>query len=527
MARDPAGDENVVTSDDTPNDGGRLVYGLTAESDGWNPTLSRWSPSAMQVAQAIFDPLTVVDDSGGWQPFLAESLESTDDHMEWTIALRDGVRFHDGRPFDAEALAGQLRFIMESPLTELTLEPVESVEVVGDDVVLTMRQPFATLPYSFSSQIGFVVDPAWLASHGPDEVPNTTGPFVPVSWEKDRRLIAERNDDYWRPGLPHLSEIEFQPIPDEAERSRSLRQGELSLAQFTDPPALAEWRRLAADGDTYQYIDSDGSETSEHFIMLNLSQPPFDDPEARLALALATDRERFLTQIGGDEVFEIANSPWAPSSPWHTDVDFPDHDPDRAADLVEQVVDRHGEFSFTLSTTPTPGSQRATNALIEAWQEAGIDVTLDTRSQADLIVDVLFNSYQAASWRQFDYPHPSNEVVWWNPRTSGGEHYPFEYDTPEPPVFALNFARIRDQRLEELVDAVVATAEESEQRRLFGEIAERLNDELPYIWLYHTRDAVVARSNVVNVAEWTTPNGTPGVRFNQGAHPVAQIWLRN
>ncbi|MCC5953737.1 MAG: ABC transporter substrate-binding protein [Acidimicrobiia bacterium] len=520
-----AGDENVVVSDDEPQYGGRLVYGLMAEADGWNPTLSRWSPPALQAAQAMFDTITVIDAEGEWQPNVVQDLESSDDFMTWTITLRDGVTFHDGQPLDAEALAGHLNFIRESPLTELTLEPVESIEPVDGDVVVTMNQPWATFPYAMSTQIGHVAHPDWLANHGPDDVPNATGPFVPVSWQKDVRLLAERNDNYWREGMPYLSEIEFRPLPNDAERSRALRQGEVAIIQLSDAPELRAWREAARTGP-YQFIDSHEMEMPEQLIMMNTSQPPFDNQDARLALTLATDRQQFLELIDATDLYEVANGPWGPNSPWYTDVDFPDYDPERAAELVEEIKAETGDFSFVLRTTPTPGATRATNALIEAWQEVGIDATLDTKPQSDLIFDVLFNDYQAALWRQFDFAHPANEEVWWSPRSSGGEFYPFEYDTPEPPDFALNFARIRDEQIGDLLLEVRSTDDRDEHRRLFGEVNERLNEYLPYIWLYHTRDAITARTDVVNVANWTTPDGEPGMRFSQGTHPVAQIWLR-
>lgn len=512
---DPVADStnaNLVTDVGPPRAGGRLVYGLSAESDGWNPTLSRWGPSGLQVARSVFDLLAVVDDQGRWQPELAESFEPSADHMRWTIGLRPGVTFHDGTPLDAEALAASLQYIKDSPLTGVTFSFVETIEVEGDDVVVTMNMPWATFPYAFSTQIGAVAEPGWLAENAASN-PVGTGPFRFDSWVTNDSLTVLRNDSYWRDGHPLLDEVQFRVVTDELEREGGLASGDLDVIQTRQGAQLARLRADAEAGQI-QLACGAGAESIESFVMLNLKTTPFDDPDARRAVALATDRQAVIDQLGGGEV-ELASSPYAPSSPWHTDAAFPAHDLAAASALVAEVEDRTGEpFTVRLLSASTPDATRQSQVIAEQWTQAGIDVEVATLEQSMLIRNVIFGDYQAVTWQQFDAPHPLADSIWWTPRASS-----------EPPNVALNFARNDDPVLRDLLDEAQGEPDRAEQQRLYADAQRQINQALPYIWLFHTKQCVAAQTSVVDLVRWTTPDGATGMEIIGGSHPLWQVWL--
>ena len=101
--------------------GGNLVYGLEAESDGWNPSNSKWAPSGLMVARAVFDTLTAYDADLNAQPFLAEKLTPNADYTQWTITLRPDITLHNGRPVDSERGEGELRVLEGVDVDELGL----------------------------------------------------------------------------------------------------------------------------------------------------------------------------------------------------------------------------------------------------------------------------------------------------------------------------------------------------------------------------------------------------------------------
>src|SRR5271154_5118450 len=82
----------------TPTKGGKLVFGVDAEEQGFNPTTARFDEVGVMYARTVFDPLTIILPSGGWAPYLAQSVTPNADYTAWTITLRPNVVFHDGTP---------------------------------------------------------------------------------------------------------------------------------------------------------------------------------------------------------------------------------------------------------------------------------------------------------------------------------------------------------------------------------------------------------------------------------------------
>ena len=95
--------------------GGTLRYGLDTDTDGLNPTENNFAVAANQMGVAVFDPLVAVAADGSWVPYLAESLTPNEDFTEWTIKAREGVTFHDGEPFNADAMIAGVEGLLPAP----------------------------------------------------------------------------------------------------------------------------------------------------------------------------------------------------------------------------------------------------------------------------------------------------------------------------------------------------------------------------------------------------------------------------
>ena len=109
--------EGVQESDETPIPGGKIAYGLAAETNGWNPSASQWASSGHEVARTIFDTLSAYDVDSKIQPNLAASFEPTADFTQWTITIRPGVTLHNGKPVTAETVKANQETLMASKLT--------------------------------------------------------------------------------------------------------------------------------------------------------------------------------------------------------------------------------------------------------------------------------------------------------------------------------------------------------------------------------------------------------------------------
>ncbi len=192
------GATGVVEDQGLAQPGGDVVYALEAESDGWNPSNSKWGPAGRQVARTIFDTLTAYDADLIARPNLAESLTPSADYTSWTIVMRPDVVLHNGRPVTAQVVVENLEYLKESVLTASAFEPVESFAATGElELVVTMKRPWVNYPYALTTQIGVVADPDWLRS-GDKTNPVGTGPFEFERWIPDNELVVTRNADYWR-----------------------------------------------------------------------------------------------------------------------------------------------------------------------------------------------------------------------------------------------------------------------------------------------------------------------------------------
>ena len=202
-----------------------------------------------------------------------------------------------------------------------------------------MNRPWVNYPFSLATQIGVVADPDWLESGAKDH-PIGTGPFVFESWRPDNDLVVTKNPDYWQTDaqgtrLPYLDRVTFRPLPDNDSRSATLEAGGIDAMQTSDSNQILKFSKLADKGD-YQLFNDVSGETAEAFVQLNTMAPPFDDPDARRALALATDTKAYVdVQTGG--LNEPARGPFPPSSPWYVPTTYPEYDKDAAKQLVEQV----------------------------------------------------------------------------------------------------------------------------------------------------------------------------------------------
>ena len=166
------------TQSNTPP--GTLEVGLEAEPPELDPNLSS-AYVDRQVMASIYDRLVDIDENGEIVPMLAESYEVSDDGLEYTFKLRQGVQFHDGEPFDAEAVKFNLeRYQEEDSVRSTEIEPVESVEAVDDSTVrVTLERPFAPFLAVLTDRAGIMVSPKAVEAGGGrvSKKPVGTGPF--------------------------------------------------------------------------------------------------------------------------------------------------------------------------------------------------------------------------------------------------------------------------------------------------------------------------------------------------------------
>ena len=309
----------LVPTGSPPVPGGRLIVALGAESNGWDPTTSRWSNSGETVANAIFDPLAAWDESYQPRPYLAEAFEHDDSYRTWTLRLRAGVTFHDGELVDAASVKRDLDAVRASPLAGAALKPIESIEVVDATTVrvhmvdVSGGRGWVAFPAMLTGQAGMIAAPSMLDDQdNGSRHPVGSGPFAFDHWSPDTELAAKRYDRYWRKdatgtALPYLDELDFKPIPEPQSAYDALRSGDIDLLVTSNQLLVSKMRSAARDGDL-QFLQSAG-ELEERMVMLNTARAPLNDVRVRRALAYATDQAT-IAAISGIDPDNIATGPF-------------------------------------------------------------------------------------------------------------------------------------------------------------------------------------------------------------------------
>lgn len=481
--------QRVFGPPDAPNpvDGGKVVIGLEAETEAVDPLRIPIAVSGHMVASAIYDPLVTLDEQGKAVPFLAEAIDGSADHKTWTFTLRQGVVFHNGTPFDATVLKANLEAYRKSAVTSLGFQFFDTVTVTDPThVVVTLTQPMVSFPLIFVTQAGYIMEPSMLDN--PEAAatnPIGTGPFVFDSRVKDQYWRLKKNPNYWRKTadgkpLPHLDTLELRPIPDEAERLQSLERGDVDLIHTNKPEQVLDLR-----ASSYKRVEYDNGE--KDFIVLNTEQPPFDNLNARKAVAYATDYATWRDQIQMG-VKPKATGPLSPGQPgYEEDTGFPSFDLAKAKELVAAYTAETGQpLSFTYYARDDVQNIRDAQALKAMWEAAGMQVELSAYPQIQLIARVATGGYQLSEWRLFGDPEPDAVTIWMRSTS-----------ILPPPGVSLNFPRFKDAELDGYIDTALAATDEQAKADAMRNLSRRLGETVPYIWLGRV-DWILAGSDRLN-----------------------------
>jgi peptide/nickel transport system substrate-binding protein len=487
----------TIPEPDEVTTGGTLKYGLSAENTfGWDPTSSPWFASATIVSHAVFDRLAIYDESDQPQPFLAESFEHNDDFTEWTIRLRDGITFHNGDPFDAEAVRANL----ERSKVSFLIGP--AVRALGDittpderTVVVELSLGWATFPTSLTTQLGAIAAPAQFDSDAPAQNPIGTGPF---EWQGGTPAVVTRNDNYWLTddedrALPYLDRIEFPVIADATSRSASLRSGTVDVIEMGEAPQLRDLLNAADNGD-FQIFTNASQEGSVQFVGFNTQTEPFDDPLARELAVVAFDRD-FISEQLYLGLYPPARGLFPPSSPFFYEDTYPDFDPERAQQLSDEYREKYGRpLRYTVTLPAEPYYRQVGEASQESARQFGIEVELELVDTASLLDKALNGRYQAAGFATFGDPDIDRIFI--------------ESDTIQPiDQFSLNFTRYDDPELTAALNRARATDDLDEQVAEWRFVQDRLAENLNLLLVVRSRVGVVYQNNVFGLQQPPLPTG--------------------
>ena len=428
------------------------------------------------------------------EPSLAESWDISDDGTTYTFHLREGVTFHDGSPFNADAVKFNIdRMIDEDHPSHDTgpfplafyFSAVEEVKVVDDHTVeFQLKEPFAPFLSNLAYTPGLMVSPAAVKEHGKDfgRNPSGTGAYKFVEWQDNSRVVVERNPDYWD-GAPPLEAVIYRPINDANTRIAEMLSGGLDVMVEVPPDSVAQFR----DDPGFTVHEQAGPHL--WFLILNLKEGPFADQKVRQAANYAIDKTALVENILQGTA-EVAAGPTPPAFAWaynETLEPYP-YDPDKAKQLLEEAGYDGEELTFYV----TEGG----SGMLDP-------IAMGTAIQADLKAVGMTVNIETYEWNTFlgkvnpglEGKADMAEMAW---MTNSPDTLPFLALRTEawPEKGGFNSGYYSNEKVDELLSAARTSTDKDERAKLYKEMQEIVYEDAPWVFVANWKQNAVTRASV-------------------------------
>lgn len=445
-----------------PVSGGTLSLGAFSEPRSLDPavTIAAGSTGGTEMSN-IYDTLMRFDTSDGFVPQLAESLESDDEYLTWTLKLRDDVKFSDGTVLDADAVKfSQDRYgSMPSPESALWGENVKSVEVSDDStVVYTLTKPWPGFASILTTGPGMIVAKSSVGK-GDAFKPVGAGPFTLAKWAQQEKMQLKANPDYWD-GKPNLDTFEIVFLTDQQIGLDSMKSGEMDAAFVRDPDKV----EALVEDDMAGYINM---VAASNVGVINAEKGrPGADPRVRKAMQLATDPQLMMDRAFKD-AGEGDSTLFPDYSRWNSDVEGLERNIDEAKKLVKEAKADGFDGKVEFIEASDPGSRAGALVFKAQLDSVGFDVKINLLpSVVDQITAIAVDrDYDVAAWGlSFREADPFSKM-YSTMHSSGLQTYGMA-TSPE---------------MDSLIDEFQATADEDDGVEIMGRIQEKVNEDVPFL----------------------------------------------
>jgi peptide/nickel transport system substrate-binding protein len=428
------------------------------------------------------------------EPALAEGWDISEDGLTYTFQLRQGVTFHDGTPFNAEAVKFNFDRMLDEahPFHNTGPFPLafffSSVEEVTAEDEHTVRfqlsEPFAPFLSNLAYPTGLIVSPAAVEQHGEDfgRNPSGTGAFMFGEWQGNQRVVVTANPDYWD-GAPALEAVVFRPITDANTRVAEMLSGGLDIMVEVPPDSIAQFR----DAPDFQVFEQAGPHV--WYLILNMKEGPFAEQAVRQAANYAINKESLVTDVLQGTA-EVSAGPVPPAFAWayNEDVQPYPYDPDRARELLAGA-DYDGEEIVFYVTEGGSG-------MLDP-------VAMGTAIQADLAAVGMNVRIETYEWNTFlgqvnpglEGKADMAEMAW---MTNDPDTLPFLTlrTAAFPDEGGFNSGYYSNPDVDELLDQARMVTDPEERAELYKEVQAIVHDEAPWVFVANWVQGAVTTANV-------------------------------
>ncbi|MCR4265881.1 ABC transporter substrate-binding protein [Nitratireductor sp. ZSWI3] len=473
-----------------------LVVGQIAEPKSLDPHAVT-AVNDFRILVNVYDGLTRYKDGTlEVEPSLAESWTISEDGKTYTFKLREGVSFHDGTPFNAEAVKFNFdRMLKEDhpfhdtgpfPLA-FFFSSVEEVTAVDDlTVEFKLKEPYAPFLSNLAYPTGLMVSPAAVEEHGKDfgRHPSGTGAFKFAEWDANAKLVVTRNEDYWD-GAPPLEAVIYRPITDANTRIAEMLSGGLDVMVEVPPDSLQQFRDDAA------FTVQEQAGPHVWFLILNLKEGPFAKKEIRQAANYAINKKALVENILQGTA-EVAAGPTPPAFAWaYNDTLEPyPYDPEKAKQLLADAGYGGEQLTFYV----TEGGSGMLDPL-----------AMGTAIQADLQAVGMKVKIETYEWNTFlgkvnpglEGKADMAEMAW---MTNDPDTLPFLTLRSQamPDQGGFNSGYYANEKVDDLLGKARAATDQNERAALYKEMQEIVHEDAPWVFVANWKQNAVTGAGVEN-----------------------------
>jgi len=372
-----------------PQAGGTLNMSLGPDFITFHPYFDE---STAQFKPIFFEAPLRISDEGDFEPWLAESWEESEDGLSITLNLREGVMFHNGREMTADDVVWSAEHAMNQDLGHHLsdrFQKATSAEKIDD---YTVKINYSVASPKLDGIATMQIFPQ-EALENIETVPVGTGPFKFVEWVPGDRLVAEKFEDYWQEGLPYLDQVVIKPIPDEQSRMVNLLAGGIDALRgvpLADKALLEEVPEVTVTTSAPGFFF--------YAFIMNINEPPFDDPLVRQAMNYAINREEIAqTAFHGAELPVLepyAETSWA-YAPELADL-YP-YDPAKAKELLAEAGFPDGFKTSMLIRGPSGPYLDQAQVYQQQLADVGIEMELLPTELATYFPQLIGSEFAIAS----------------------------------------------------------------------------------------------------------------------------------
>jgi len=457
-----------------------LRIGLAEDPDVLDPTLARTYVGRIVFA-SICDKLFDIDEKLALVPQLALSHQTSADGKTVTLKLREGVKFHDGEPFDAEAAKFSLErhLTMQGSFRRVEIAQVENIEVVDKATIrLHLKAPFAPLIAQLTDRAGMMVSPKAAKAAGDKfgTKPVCAGPYKFVERIAQDRIVVERFADYWDKGKVAIDRIVYQPIQDSTVRLANLKSGGLDLIERVLATDIGEVKKDP------KLTLAMGTELGYQGLTINVANgekannPLAKNPQVRQAFELALDRDA-INQVVFNGINQPNNQWISAKNPYYmAKFPMPKRDVAKAKALIKEAgVATPIVLDFMVPNNPE--SRSVAEVMQSMTAEAGFDLKIRVVEFATSL-----NEGEKGNFQLY--------FLAWSGRTDPDGNI-FSFATCKGP---LNMGRFCDPKVDELLDKARTVGTLAERKAVYEAAAPAILANGSVMYLYH-RTLLFAQTN--------------------------------